>query len=135
MAGPKVQFKLTVKDKFTCPNVEYSTDTANLFHPGYATGQIIFVEDMGQIYLDFHNWRRCYSISTYDRKEGIKYLGISTTDPTTGVVTVEGIVVTPEANNMVVFGTKEYIYRKGKNNVLGWYELGDEDEPGWNEDI
>ena len=134
MAGPKVQFKLTVKSKFTCPDVEYSPTTANLFKPAYSTGQIIFVEDEGQIFLDFHNWRKCYSASAEDRKGGIKYLGISTTDPATGTVTVDGNVVTPKTNDMVVFGTKEYIYRKGADGTYKWYEMGDEDAPGWHDD-
>ena len=134
MAGPKVQFKLTVKSKFTCPDREYSPTTANLFKPAYSTGQIIFVEDEGQIFLDFHNWRKCYSTSEQDRKEGVRYLGISTTDPVEGIVTIDGAEVTPKANDMVVFGTKEYIYRKGADDTYKWYEMGDEESPGWHED-
>lgn len=134
MAGPKVQFKLTIKNKFTCPDKEYSSATASLFKPPYATGQIIFVEDEGQIFLDFHNRRRCYSASERDRNDGIKYLGISKTDPSTGIVTVNGEVITPKANDMVVFGSKEYIYRKGDDNRFRWYEMGDEDAPGWNDE-
>lgn len=135
MAGPKVHFKLTVKDKFTCPDVEYSTGTANLFKPQYATGQIIFVEDVGQIFLDFHNWRRCYSASAEDRSESMRYLGISSTNPENGTVTIDGKVIDPKANNMVVYGSKEYIYRKGTDGEFKWYEIGDEDEPGWNEEV
>lgn len=134
MAGPKVHFKLTTKanGKFTCPEVQYSPATAEKFKPPYADGQIIFVEDEGQIFLDFHNWRKCYSASAEDRKESMRYLGISTTDPTTGTVTVDGKVVEPKANDMVVFGTKEYMYRNGSNG-LTWYEIGDEEAPSWNE--
>lgn len=136
MAGPKVQFKLTTKanGKFTCPDVEYSTETANLFKPAYSTGQIIFVEDIGQLYLDFHNWRRCYSTSDEDRKESMRYLGISSTDPAKGTVTIDGKVVEPKANDMVVFGTKEFIYRTGTDGVLKWYEMGDEEAPSWDDD-
>ena len=47
MVGPKVQFKITLKKKFTCPDVEYASDTESLFKPPYSTGQIIFVEDAG----------------------------------------------------------------------------------------
>lgn len=123
-----------MKSKFACPEVEYSPTTQNLFKPPYSTGQIIFVEDEGQIFLDFHNWRRCYSVSDGDRKGSMRYLGISTTDPTTGTVTVDGKVVEPKGTDLVVFGTKEYIYRKGVDGKFNWYEIGDEDEPCWNED-
>lgn len=57
-------------------------------------------------------------------------MGISTTDPATGVVTIDEVVITPKINNMVVFGTKEYIYRNGDKGE-SWYEMGDEEAPGW----
>jgi hypothetical protein len=126
----KVQFKITKESKFSCPEEAYSPETALLFKPGYQTGQIIFVEDLGQIYLDFHNYRKCYTPTT-DYVPGINYLGISTTDPATGTVTVDGEVVTPNEKDLVVFGTKEYMYRKGEDGVLGWFEVGDEDNPAW----
>ena len=40
--------------------------------------------------------------------------------------------VTAKENDMIVVGTKEYIYRKGHNDVLGWFEIGDESEMDWN---
>ena len=45
----------------------------------------------------------------------MNYLGITTTDPTTanavGTVTINGESVTPGLKDMVVYGTKEYIWR------------------------
>jgi hypothetical protein len=134
MARPKVQFKITKSKIFTSPGVEYKSETEHLFSPPYSTGQLIFVEDDGQIFLDFHNWRRCYSTSNDDRKYGVRYLGVTTTDPKTGVITINGVVVTPKANDMVAFGNIEYIYRAGDDGQLKWLELGNEDAPGWEEE-
>lgn len=134
MARPKVQFKITKSKIFTSPGVEYSSKTEHLFSPPYSTGQLIFVEDDGQIFLDFHNWRRSYSTSNDDRKYGVRYLGVTTTDPKTGVITINGKVVTPKANDMVAFGNIEYIYRAGDDGQLKWLELGNEDSPEWEEE-
>ena len=45
MTGPKVQFKITSKNKFTCPIDDWSPATDTWFKPRYSAGQIIFVED------------------------------------------------------------------------------------------
>ena len=137
MVGPKVQFKITDHNRFTSPgsDVEYSTETAHLFNPQYSSGQLIFIEDDGQIYLDFHNHRRCYSSEGgEDMKYAVKYLGISTTSPESGLVTIDGIQITPKINDMIAFQNKEFIYRKGENGHAKWFELGDEDMPGWDVD-
>ena len=63
----------------------------------------------------------------------MKYLGVSTTDPATGTVTIDGVVVTPKANDMVAYKTKEFIYRSNESGEFRWYELGDEDAPEWND--
>jgi hypothetical protein len=65
----------------------------------------------------------------------MRYLGISETDPESGTVKIGDVVITPKPNDMVAFGNKEFIYRKGGENgtISKWYELGDEDVPGWNE--
>jgi hypothetical protein len=133
MAGPKVQFKLTSSSNFNCPNVEYSTSTASQFRPAYSAGQLIFVEDTKNIYLDFHNWRKCYTEAGGSATGSeINYRGISTTNPTSGTVTINGQVISPAPNDMVVFGEKEYLYRQGgANNEYGWYEIGDEEELTW----
>ena len=134
MSRPKVQFTITVKNNFLpAKGVKYSTSTASLFKPAYSTGQIIFVEDAGQIYLDFHNYRRCYNATDEAPSNGLNYLGISTTDPSTGTVTIDGTIITPNENDMVAYETKEFIYRKGGENgdILGWYEIGDESNTEW----
>ena len=35
---------------------------------------------------------------------------------------------------MVVYGKKEYLYRKDKNGDEGWFEIGDEEAPAWDDD-
>lgn len=68
----------------------------------------------------------------------MKYVGISTTDPTSGVVTIAGEIYVPQLNDVVVWGTKEFMYRKDSNNTDAepkWCELGNEDsEPSWEEE-
>ena len=60
MPKPKVTFSLRSSGNFTCPEGEYSEETTELFIPEYKTGRLIFVEDTGQIYLDYHNRRICF---------------------------------------------------------------------------
>jgi hypothetical protein len=47
--------------------------------------------------------------------------GVTTTDPATGTVTINGSVLTPAKGDIVIYGIKEYIY-----DGTGWVELGDE---------
>lgn len=130
----KVSFKITINEKFTCPEDTYNEGVNDdEFKPAYKSGQLIFVEDLGKIYLDFHGLRKCYTpISTIHN--GLNYIGISETDPITVGVTIDGQLITPSEKDMVVFGTKEYIYRDGTNG-LEWYELGNESSPAWEDDI
>lgn len=128
----KVTFKITRDNKFSAPEELYSAETSLQFKPAYQSGQIIFVEDTGKIYVDFHNARVCYTATSVP-STGINYLGISTTDPKGGTVTILGNVITPHEKDLVVFGTKEYLYRKGEDGVLAWYEIGDENTPAWQE--
>lgn len=127
MAGPKVTFKITTQAKFEEEE------------PAIVNGQILFVAnsdgETGKIYLDFNDIRQCY---TSDGTMGLNYIGISTTNPKSGTVTVDGVVIQAREKDMVVYKTKEYLYRKsgekdgdGKD-ILGWYEIGDEDSPEWN---
>lgn len=53
---------------------------------------------------------------------GVHFLGVSSTDPKEGIITIDDEVITPVAGDMVIYGTKEYIYDKNGNFV----ELGDE---------
>lgn len=53
---------------------------------------------------------------------GVHFLGVSTTDPKDGVITINNEVVTPVSGDIVIYGTKEYIFDKDGNFV----ELGDE---------
>ena len=67
----------------------------------------------------------------------MNYIGISTTNPLSGTVKVDGVVIQARERDMVVYGKKEYLYRKsgqkdeeGKD-IFGWFEVGDEDVPSW----
>jgi hypothetical protein len=57
-----------------------------------------------------------------DIEGGIHFLGVSSTDPKEGVITIDGEIVTSIAGDMVIYGTKEYICDKNGSFV----ELGDE---------
>lgn len=125
--GIKVSFKIVSKDsEFTL------SENKDELVPAYHEGQIIFSEGLQKIFLDFHDTRTCYASGISDVPTGVmNYLGLSDTDPTKKPVEVNGQVITPKPNDMVVYGTKEYLYRNGDNGT-GWYEIGDEDSPGWN---
>jgi len=89
------------------------SDTDTLI-PAYKEGQLIFVEAQQKIYLDYNDRRTCYASASgggSSTGNGLNYLGISTTDPTSGTVTINGVVITPTEKDMVVYNTKEYIWR------------------------
>ena len=141
MAGPKVQFKIATRagGKFTSPVEKYSSATADLFKPSYSTGQIIFVEDEGNIYLDFHNYRKCYTKGEGADPSNVRYLGVADEDPSlnpTSPVKINGKTITPRPNDMVAFGTKEFLWRedKGRAGTFRWFEVGDEDAPEWDDE-
>ena len=51
----------------------------------------------------------------------LHFLGVSTTDPSTGVVTIGGTEVTTFSDgDIVIFGSKEFVRSNG-----AWEELGD----------
>ena len=126
--GAKVTFKITSKENFKTTDEQYSASIASKFSPTYVEGQITFVEGLQEIYLDFHGYRKCYSTP---QESGMNYVGISTTDPTTGTVTIDGEVLQPRLKDVVAYKNKEYLYRNGSSGE-GWYEIGDEDSPEWN---
>ena len=87
------------------------------------------MEGAGKIYLDFHNFRNCYTAEgSSGGIDGIKYKGISSTDPLVDGATVNGLPFTPQIGDMVVYGSKEYLWRYGDNGHAGWFEMGDEDK-------
>jgi len=95
-------------------------------------GQLLFVHDvstgLGKIYLDYGKTRVCYT-----PEPGMNYVGISTTDPKTGTVTIDGQVLQPRPKDVVVYGKKEYMWRidTDNNNQPRWMEIGDEESPDW----
>lgn len=143
--GAKVTFKIVRKDdgSFNDPGVPYTKVSAADFVPPYSTGQIMFVEDEGNIYLDFHWWRRCYTKGEGMDPSVVKYIGQVLTDPNEqmaekGTVTIDGVEITPSLNDMVAlaFTKKEFIYREDKyeNGLPKWFEVGDEGAPEWNDE-
>ena len=56
-----------------------------------------------------------------DLAGAMHFEGVSTTDPATGVVTINGEVLTPAKGDVVLFGVKEFVY-----DGAVWQELGDE---------
>ena len=126
----KVTFKFTDSEP---EHFKLSDDIDELIPP-YVEGQILFVqgEDEGRIFLDFKNSRMCYSgVSSSMLGKQVNFIGISSTDPSSGTATVGGQAISPNINDMVVYGKKEYLYRNGENGP-GWYEIGDEESPEWN---
>lgn len=124
--GAKVSFKMaSVKTGFSAK--------AGELNPSYSDGQIIFVEDLGKIYVDFHNMRTCYTPNS------LNYVGISKVNPENAgedgeVTLIDNTTIKPKINDLVVWGKKEFIWREGKegnNTVTRWFELGDEDAPQW----
>ena len=53
---------------------------------------------------------------------GVHFLGVSSTNPKDGAITIDGEIVVPVAGDIIIYGTKEYICDKNGNFV----ELGDE---------
>lgn len=115
--GTSVSFKIYRDDGF-CAEGEDTSD----FVPKYKEGQIIFVQPLQKIYLDFDGKRTCYTPS------GLNYVGVSKKDPTNGSVEIDSKPdYQPHEMDMVVYGKKEYMYRGN-----AWYEIGNEDAPEWN---
>lgn len=125
-----VSFKITNSSKFQGQGLEFVSGTNDgSFNPPYKEGQIIFVEGQGKIYLDFHHFRQCYTPDIPQvSNDGIRYKGISSTNPLTEGATLNGVPFTPQAGDLVVYGAKEFLYRYGDNGQLGWFEMGDEDK-------
>ena len=108
-----VAFKLTTSAKLnSIPKVD---------------GQLVFVQPdegqtVGKLYLDFHNKRTQYgSIGETPAPDqyATHYLGVSTTPPSSGTVTVEGDVVTPAWGDIVAYDGGMYLY-----NGTNWVEIG-----------
>ena len=48
------------------------------------------------------------------------FIGVSTTDPTKGTVTIDGTVIPPNKGDVVIYGNKEFVY-----DGSAWKEYGD----------
>ena len=149
--GAKVTFKIVRKDdgSFNDPGVPYTKESASDFVPPYSTGQIMFVEDEGNIYLDFHWWRKCYTKGQGSDPSVVRYIGQTETDPNEQmsqkgtVLIIGGGEVTPQLNDIVALAhtKKEFLYRvdvdeNGQpvpNGLPKWFEIGDEGAPEWDD--
>ena len=138
--GIQVKFKMAStinadkNKRFKCPdNGYYDGHNDDQFYPSFTPGQIIFVEDIGKLYVDFHAYRKCYSGSGgVAPSNSLNYVGISTEDPTKKVTIAGKADYEPSLNDIVVYQSKEFIYRYGlKDTEPHWYELGDEDSLNW----
>lgn len=118
---------------FKSGNVTCSDPDNQKWNPAYKQGQIIFAKSEQKIYLDFDGDRTCYTPDVPSSSSGgMNYLGIADDIPTNSSVTLkDGSIVTAHEKDMVVVGTKEYLYRKDEHGVLGWFEVGDESAPTW----
>lgn len=58
-----------------------------------------------------------------DLEGAMHFLGVSSTDPATGTVTIDGEIITGEAGDVVLYGAKEYVYG---GSPASWHEVGDE---------
>lgn len=58
-----------------------------------------------------------------DLEGSMHFLGVSSTDPSTGTVTIDGEVVTGAAGDVVLYGSKEFVYG---GSPASWHEVGDE---------
>lgn len=47
---------------------------------------------------------------------------------------VDGHGIEPEERDLIVYNSKEYLYRKGEDGILAWFEIGDEESPSWSTD-
>jgi photosystem II stability/assembly factor-like uncharacterized protein len=99
--GAKVTFKIITNDKLSSLPV--------------VDGQLIFVEDKGKIYLDYHNGRKCYTPDGGSSTGGLNYIGImdegfKPADSTTWKI--GGELIVPNEKDVVVYGKKEYMWRK-----------------------
>ena len=114
-------------------NVTWDDSDNQQWNPVYKQGQIIFAKEEKKIYLDFDGVRTCYTPDVPSSSSGgMNYLGIAKNKPSDQNVTlIDDTSVIAKEKDMVVVGTKEYIYRKDNNGVLGWFEIGDEDAPTW----
>lgn len=119
-----VTFKILKND-----NVTWADSDNQKWTPAYKEGQIIFAKGEKKIYLDFDGDRTCYTPDV--SSNGMNFIGIVDEKPTGGTVKIGGKDVIVRENDMVVFGTKEYIYRKDKGGNSGWFEIGDESAPEW----
>lgn len=121
--GAPVTFKITTQAKLgSVPQTD---------------GQLIFVHDIAKIYLDYKGSRVCYTPDGGSSTGGLNYIGIMDEGfkpENENTWKIDGERIYPNINDMVVFGTKEYIYRKGSDDQLSWFEIGDESEPSWMED-
>ena len=103
------------------------TTSAKLNSIAITDGQLVFVQPdqgqtVGKLYLDFHGTRTQYgSIGETPAPDqyATHYLGVSTTPPSSGTVTVDGDVLTPAWGDIVAYDGGMYLY-----NGTTWVEIG-----------
>lgn len=81
-------------------------------------------------------WHYATTGTRYDDENNhiLKYIGVSTTDPTNGTVTVDGVVVVPKANDAVMFNDHKFKCVEDSPGSYTWIQFG-HDGPDWYDDI
>lgn len=108
---------LTTKDAFAL----YWIDETQELYKGdvlYGTGAMATADLAGLMSAE----DKAKLDSLTDVSSVIHFLGVSTTDPAEGVITIDGEVIEPVAGDIVLYGTKEFICDQNGNFV----EFGDE---------
>lgn len=123
-----VSFKITnTRSNFSAEIPQDPT----LAKPPYKDGQLIFVEDLGELYLDFHGNRTKYGAGTSPSPEpdpkATHYLGVVTSntfDTTSGTVEVASETITAKWGDIVTYQNAEYLW-----NTSTWILIGSGESP------
>ena len=124
-----VSFKITNKYNFSAEIPQDQTPAT----PPYKDGQLIFVEDLGELYLDFHGNRTKYGAGTSPSPspepdpKATHYLGVVTSntfDTTSGTVEVANETITAKWGDIVTYQNAEYLW-----NTSTWILIGSGESP------
>ena len=122
-----VSFKITNQSNFSA-EIPQEPTTAQ---PPYKDGQLIFVEDLGELYLDFHGYRTKYGAGTSPSPQpdpkATHYLGVASAQPSTGTITIVGEQDPTIAKwgDIVTYQNAEYLW-----NTSTWILIGSDPSAG-----
>jgi hypothetical protein len=68
----------------------------------------------------------------------VRFRGISSTDPMEGVVVINGSILKPTQNDLIIYNSIHYIYTRNEQDILTWVQLNAPDQiiahPVWEKD-